>query len=123
MRIAQEEIFGPVLSIIEAKNLNEAIDFANSVIYGLSSSIYTESIENAFRAIDKLEAGITYVNAPTIGAEIHLPFGGVKATGNGAREAGTSAIEEFTEIKTVYIDYSGRLQKAQIDIENEHRCH
>jgi aldehyde dehydrogenase (NAD+) len=123
MRIAQEEIFGPVLSLIEAKNLDEAIEFANSVIYGLSSSIYTESIQNAFRAIDKLEAGITYVNAPTIGAEIHLPFGGVKATGNGAREAGTSAIEEFTEIKTVYIDYSGRLQKAQIDIEDEHRCY
>jgi aldehyde dehydrogenase (NAD+) len=116
MRIAQEEIFGPVLSIIEAKDLDEAIDFANSVIYGLSSSIYTESVQNAFVAIDKLEAGITYVNAPTIGAEIHLPFGGVKATGNGTREAGTSAIEEFTEIKTVYIDYSGRLQKAQIDI-------
>jgi aldehyde dehydrogenase (NAD+) len=123
MRIAQEEIFGPVLSLIEAKNLDKAIEYANSVIYGLSSSIYTESIENAFTAIDKLEAGITYVNAPTIGAEIHLPFGGVKATGNGAREAGTSAIEEFTEIRTVYIDYSGRLQKAQIDIEDEHRCY
>jgi aldehyde dehydrogenase (NAD+) len=124
MRIAQEEIFGPVLSLISARNLDDAIDIANSVIYGLSSSIYTERIENAFRAIDKIDAGITYVNAPPIGAEIHLPFGGVKATGNGAREAGTAAIEEFTEIKTVYFDYSGKLQKAQIDVEEEtHRAH
>ncbi len=117
MRIAQEEIFGPVLSIISAGSLDEAIGIANSVVYGLSSSIYTENIKNAFKAIEKLDSGITYINAPTIGAEIHLPFGGVKATGNGTREAGTSSIEEFTEIKTVYFDYSGRLQKAQIDVE------
>jgi aldehyde dehydrogenase (NAD+) len=124
MRIAQEEIFGPVLSLISAKSLNDAINIANSVIYGLSSSIYTENIENAFKAINRMEAGITYINAPPIGAEIHLPFGGVKATGNGAREAGTTAIEEFTEIKTVYFDYSGKLQKAQIDVEEEtHRAH
>lgn len=116
MRIAQEEIFGPVLSIISASSLDEAIDIANSVVYGLSSSIYTENIKNAFKAIEKLDSGITYINAPTIGAEIHLPFGGVKATGNGTREAGTTSIEEFTEIKTVYFDYSGRLQKAQIDV-------
>ena len=117
MRIAQEEIFGPVLSIISAGSFDEAIDIANSVVYGLSSSIYTENIKNAFRAIEKLDTGITYINAPTIGAEIHLPFGGIKATGNGAREAGTTAIEEFSEIKTVYFDYSGKLQKAQIDVE------
>ncbi|GFO95981.1 aldehyde dehydrogenase [groundwater metagenome] len=117
MRIAQEEIFGPVLSIISTGSLNEAIDIANSVVYGLSSSIYTENIKNAFRAIEKLDTGITYINAPTIGAEIHLPFGGTKATGNGTREAGTTAIEEFSEIKTVYFDYSGKLQKAQIDVE------
>lgn len=117
MRIAQDEIFGPVLSLINASDLDEAIDIANSVIYGLSSSIYTENIKNAFRAIERIEAGLTYINAPTIGAEVHLPFGGVKATGNGTREAGTTAIEEFTELKTVYFDYRGRLQKAQIDLE------
>ena len=117
MRIAQEEIFGPVLSIISTCCFDEAIDIANSVEYGLSSSIYTENIKNAFRAIEKLETGITYINAPTIGAEIHLPFGGTKSTGNGTREAGTTAIEEFSEIKAVYFDYSGKLQKAQIDVE------
>jgi len=117
MRIAQEEIFGPVVSLIRAGNLDEAIQIANSVEYGLSSSIYTENMKNAFVAIEKIEAGITYVNSSTIGAEIHLPFGGVKSTGNGTREAGTTAIEEFTEIKAVYIDYSGKLQKAQIDVE------
>jgi len=118
MRIAQEEIFGPVLSLISAKSLEQAIKIANSVPYGLSSSIYTENIKNAFLAIERLDSGITYVNAPTIGAEIHLPFGGVKATGNGTREAGTTAIDEFTDLKTVYFDYSGRLQKAQIDTQN-----
>ncbi len=117
MRIAQEEIFGPVVSLLSAGSLDEAINIANSTEYGLSSSIYTENIKNAFKAIEKIEAGITYINASTIGAEIHLPFGGVKSTGNGTREAGTTAIEEFTEIKTVYIDYSGKLQKAQIDLE------
>ncbi len=117
MRIAREEIFGPVVSLLGASDLDEAIELANSVEYGLSSSIYTQDIKNAFKAIERIEAGITYVNAPTIGAEIHLPFGGVKSTGNGTREAGTTAIEEFTELKTVYFDYSGRLQKAQIDVE------
>ena len=115
MKIAQEEIFGPVLSLISAESLDGAIDIANSVAYGLSASIYTENIKNAFLAIEQIDTGITYVNAPTIGAEIHLPFGGVKATGNGTREAGTTAIDEFTDLKTVYFDYSGRLQKAQID--------
>jgi aldehyde dehydrogenase (NAD+) len=115
MRIAQEEIFGPVLGIFTVSDLEEAIELANSTKYGLSSAIYTRSVGNAFRAIEKIEAGITYVNAPTIGAEVHLPFGGVKGTGNGFREAGTEAIKEFSEVKAVYIDYSGRLQKAQID--------
>jgi len=114
LRIASEEIFGPVLSVIKVKNYEEAIKIANDVEYGLSASIYTSDINTAYRAIDDLETGITYINAPTIGAEVHLPFGGTKGTGNGTREAGTSAIEEFTEIKTVFIDYSGRLQKAQI---------
>lgn len=117
MRIANEEIFGPVVGLMRASDLDDAIETANSVEYGLSSSIYTENMKNAFRAVEKIDTGITYINAPTIGAEIHLPFGGVKATGNGTREAGTTAIEEFTEIKAVYFDYSGRLQKAQIDIE------
>ncbi len=116
MRIAQEEIFGPVLSVISAEGIDEAIDIANSVEYGLSSSIYTKDMKNAFRAVEKIEAGLTYINSSTIGSEVHLPFGGVKSTGNGTREAGSTAIEEFTELKTVYFDYSGKLQKAQIDI-------
>ncbi len=116
MRIAQEEIFGPVISLITAKDLSEAIEICNSVEYGLSSSIYTENIKNAFKAIEKIEAGITYINSSTIGSEVHLPFGGVKKTGNGVREGGVLGIDEFSEIKTVYIDYSGRLQKAQIDL-------
>jgi alpha-ketoglutaric semialdehyde dehydrogenase len=115
MRIATEEIFGPVLSLISVKNLKEAIEVANNIDYGLSSAIYTNDIENAFRAIENLDAGITYINSSTIGAEVHLPFGGTKHTGNGTREAGWTGIEEFSEEKAVYIDYSGKLQKAQID--------
>jgi aldehyde dehydrogenase (NAD+) len=115
-RLAQEEIFGPVLSVIKAKNYEDAVAIANSVKYGLSSSIYTNDLRWAFRAMQDLEAGITYVNAPTIGAEVQLPFGGIKETGpTDTREAGTTALEEFTYWKTVYVDYSGRLQKAQID--------
>lgn len=114
MRITKEEIFGPVLCLIRAKDYEEAVCLANDVGYGLSSSIYTRDVTLAFRAMEELEAGITYVNAPTIGAEVHLPFGGVKDTGNGTREAGTAAIEEFTELKSIFVDYSGRLQKAQI---------
>ncbi|MCO5381732.1 MAG: aldehyde dehydrogenase family protein [Methanosarcina barkeri] len=117
MRIAQEEIFGPVLSILTVSSLKEAIWAANNSKYGLSSAIYTGNVGNAFKAIEKIDAGITYVNAPTIGAEVHLPFGGVKGTGNGFREAGADAVREFSEVKAVYIDYSGRLQKAQIDSE------
>ncbi len=112
-RIAREEIFGPILSIISVKSLNEAIRVCNSVEYGLSSSIYTNDIANAMHAVEKIDAGITYVNSSTIGAEVHLPFGGVKQTGNGTREAGIEGIHEFSETKTVYIDYSGKLQKAQ----------
>jgi alpha-ketoglutaric semialdehyde dehydrogenase len=115
MRITKEEIFGPVLSLIKADDYEEAVKIANDVEYGLSSSIYTRNVNLAFRAMEDLEAGLTYINAPTIGAEVHLPFGGVKNTGNGAREAGTEAIHEFTEIKSVFIDYSARLQKAQIE--------
>ncbi|HTZ61679.1 MAG TPA: aldehyde dehydrogenase family protein [Thermoplasmata archaeon] len=113
-RISKEEIFGPVLSVIKVKSYEEAVRVANDVDYGLSSSIYTRDVNRAFRAMDDLEAGITYVNAPTIGAEVQLPFGGVKNTGNGGREAGSVAIDEFTEIKTVFIDFSSKLQKAQI---------
>ena len=115
-RLAQEEIFGPVLSVLKAKDYEDAVAIANSVVYGLSSSIYTNDLRWAFRAMQDLEAGITYVNAPTIGAEVQLPFGGTKETGpTDTREAGTTALEEFTYWKTVYVDYSGRLQKAQID--------
>jgi aldehyde dehydrogenase (NAD+) len=115
MRIAQEEIFGPVLSVFKVKDFDEAIKVINNTKYGLSSSIYTRSLEYALKAVEEIEAGITYVNAPTIGAETHLPFGGVKNTGNGHREGGWTVYEIFTEWKTVYIDFSGRLQKAQID--------
>jgi len=117
MRIAREEIFGPTTVIMPVDDYDEAVRVANSVEFGLSASIYTRDVNRAFRAIQELEAGIAYVNAPTTGAEIHLPFGGIKGTGNGHREAGTSAIREFTELKSVYVDYSGRLQRAQIDTE------
>lgn len=117
MRIFREEIFGPVLSVSVVDSLDEALALANDSSYGLSSSIYTRDITAAFRAIRDLEAGITYVNAPTIGAEAHMPFGGIKDTGNGHREGGWTVFDIVTEWKTVYIDYSGRLQRAQIDIE------
>jgi len=117
MRIAKEEIFGPVLSVIKVKDLNDAVKVINNTSYGLSSSIYTKDINKAFRARERIETGITYINGPTIGAECHLPFGGLKNTGNGHREGGWTVYEIFTEIQTVYIDYSGKLQKAQIDTE------
>lgn len=117
MRVAQEEIFGPVTAIIPVDSWDDAIAAANSTQYGLSLSVYTKDLSRAFRAIDALEAGIVYVNAPTIGAEIQLPFGGIKNTGNGHREAGSTALDEFSEWKSVYIDYSGQLQRAQIDTE------
>ncbi|MFY9717172.1 MAG: aldehyde dehydrogenase family protein [Thermoplasmata archaeon] len=116
-RISKEEIFGPVLSVLKVSDYADAVRIANDVDYGLSSSIYTRDVNRAFRAIQELEAGITYINAPTIGAEVQLPFGGIKNTGNGGREAGSVAIDEFTEIKTVFVDFSAKLQKAQIDAE------
>jgi acyl-CoA reductase-like NAD-dependent aldehyde dehydrogenase len=115
MRVAQEEIFGPVVSVIPIDSLEQAIDVANGVIYGLSASIYTRDVNRAFQATRDIYTGIVYVNAPTIGAETHLPFGGTKQTGNGHREAAISAIDFFTEWKTIYIDYSDKLQRAQID--------
>jgi acyl-CoA reductase-like NAD-dependent aldehyde dehydrogenase len=117
MRIAQEEIFGPVTAVIRCSGLEEAIAIGNGVKYGLSSSIYTRDVNKAFLAMRDMYTGIFYVNAPTIGAEVHLPFGGVKETGNGHREAGVAGIDVFTEWKSIYIDYSGALQRAQIDTE------
>jgi aldehyde dehydrogenase (NAD+) len=114
-RIAKEEIFGPVLSVLKVKSLDEGVRILNDTIYGLSSSVYTANVNDAFRAIRDIKAGITYINAPTIGAEAHMPFGGVKQTGNGHREGGWTVYEFFSEWKTVYIDYSGGLQRAQID--------
>ncbi|HEX6238584.1 MAG TPA: aldehyde dehydrogenase family protein, partial [Acidimicrobiales bacterium] len=114
-RVAREEVFGPVLAVIEVGGLDEAVEVVNDVEYGLSAAVYTRDINAALRAVDGIDAGIVYVNAPTIGAEIPLPFGGTKHTGNGFREAGTRGIEQFSQPKTVYVDYSGRLQKAQID--------
>ena len=116
MRIAREEIFGPSVAVLRARSLEEAIEVANATPYGLSSAIYTRDIDRAFRAIEALATGITYVNASTIGAEVQFPFGGVRQTGNGHREGGWTALDIMTEWKTVYIDYSGRLQRAQIDV-------
>jgi aldehyde dehydrogenase (NAD+) len=113
MRIAQEEIFGPVVAIIPCNDLDDAIEISNGVQYGLSAAIYTADVNRAFRAMRDMETGIFYVNASTIGAEVHLPFGGLKSTGNGHREAGTAALDVFSEWKSIYVDYSGRLQKAQ----------
>jgi acyl-CoA reductase-like NAD-dependent aldehyde dehydrogenase len=114
MRIAREEVFGPVVSLIEFDTFEQAIEIANSIDYGLSTALYTKDVNRAFTAMRDLEAGITYINAPTIGAEVHLPFGGVKQTGNGHRE-GLGAIDFFTTWKAVYVDYSDKLQRAQID--------
>lgn len=116
-RTAREEIFGPILSVIAVDDIEEAFSINNEVEYGLSSSIYTRDVNAAFRAIQELDNGITYVNAPTIGAEAHLPFGGVKGTGNGHREGGWEVYEFYTETKVAYIDFSGRLQRAQIDVD------
>ena len=117
MRIAQEEIFGPTTALIPVKDFDDAIRTANGVEYGLSSSIFTHDVNRAFRAMRDLDTGITYINAGTTGAEVHLPFGGTKHTGNGHREAGQAALDVFTEWKSLYIDYSGKLQRAQIDTE------
>ena len=117
MRIAQEEIFGPTTVLIKVRDFDEAIRVSNGIRFGLSSSIFTRDVNRAFRAMRDLQAGITYINAGTIGAEVHLPFGGTKETGNGHREAGQAALDVFTEWKSIYVDYSGRLQRAQIDVE------
>jgi aldehyde dehydrogenase (NAD+) len=117
MRVEQEEIFGPVLSVIRVGSLDEAIRVNNGVKYGLSSSLYTRDVTAAFRAMSELDTGITYVNAPTIGAEAHLPFGGVKQTGNGHREGGWEVYDFYSETKVIYVDFSGKLQRAQIDTE------
>lgn len=118
-RIAQEEIFGPVLSLIAFESLEEAIAVNNSVAYGLSSSIFTRDVNAVFRAMRDLDTGIVYVNAGTTGAEIHLPFGGSKATGNGHRDSGIQALDVFTEWRSIYVDFSGKLQRAQIDVRYE----
>ena len=114
-RIAREEVFGPVLAVIDVDGFHDAIDVVNDTEYGLSAAIYTRDVNLAMRATQRIDTGIVYVNAPTIGAEIQLPFGGTKHTGNGYREAGRRGLEQFSETKTVYVDYSGRLQRAQID--------
>jgi alpha-ketoglutaric semialdehyde dehydrogenase len=118
MRISQEEIFGPVTTVIPVNSLDEAIEVANGVRYGLSAAIYTQNVNRAFHAMNDLYTGIFYVNASTIGAEVHLPFGGTKATGNGHREAGTQVLDIFSEWKSIYVDFSGKLQRAQIDTES-----
>ncbi|WP_039042698.1 aldehyde dehydrogenase family protein [Sporosarcina sp. ZBG7A] len=114
-RLAQEEIFGPVISLIEISSLEEAIEVNNSVVYGLSSSIFSRDVNKIFQAQRDLDTGIVYVNAGTTGAEIHLPFGGTKGTGNGHRDSGVAALDVFTEWKSIYVDFSGKLQRAQID--------
>jgi aldehyde dehydrogenase (NAD+) len=114
-QVEQEEIFGPVLSVVRIGSLEEAIRVNNGVRYGLSSSLYSRDTQAAFRALRDLDTGITYINAPTIGAEAHLPFGGVKQTGNGHREGGWEVYQFFSETKVGYVDYSGTLQRAQID--------
>jgi len=118
MRVAQEEIFGPVTAVIEAKDIDDAIRVLNSTKYGLSCSVYTRNVNNAFRFMRDAETGLVYVNAGTIGAEIQLPFGGMKSTGNGHREAGRAALDAYSEWKSIYIDYSGKLQRAQMDDAN-----
>jgi aldehyde dehydrogenase (NAD+) len=115
MRIATEEIFGPVLSVLRVSSLEEAVTTLNNTVYGLSSSVYTQDVNKAFVAMRDIKAGITYINVPTIGAEAHMPFGGVKQTGNGHREGGWTVYDFYSEWKAIYVDYSGKLQRAQID--------
>lgn len=119
MRVAREEIFGPITTLLRCADFDDGVRIANATPYGLSGAIYTRDVERVMRAIEELEVGIAYVNAPTIGAEVHLPFGGVKNTGNGHREAGPQALDVFSEWKSVYVDYSGRLQRAQIDTDDK----
>src|SRR6185503_20182276 len=114
MRIAQEEIFGPVISVIRVKSLEEALEAANGVAFGLSSSIYSNDNSRIFKFLDRIETGITHVNSPTMGGEAQLPFGGMKGTGVGPREQGKEAIQFYTEIKTVYVDYTGRKRETNV---------
>jgi len=114
MTVAQEELFGPVLAILAVKDAEQALEVANGVRYGLSSSIFTRDVNRVFAFLDRIETGITHVNSPTVGGEAHLPFGGVKATGIGAREQGSTAIEFYSELKTVYIDFTGRARQTKI---------
>jgi aldehyde dehydrogenase (NAD+) len=106
MRIAREEIFGPVLTVFRARDLEHAVEISNNVKFGLSSSVYTRDIPRAFRYINTVDAGMVHVNAPTLGGEVHLPFGGLKASGVGQREQGVEAVDFFSEVITVYIDYA-----------------
>jgi acyl-CoA reductase-like NAD-dependent aldehyde dehydrogenase len=114
-RVAVEEIFGPVLAMVKVKSLEEAVEVNNASAYGLSSAIFTADVNRAFAAMRDLDTGIVYVNHGTTGAETHLPFGGTRGTGNGHREAGHTMLDPFTEWKSIYVDFSGRLQRAQID--------
>ena len=115
MRMAKEESFGPVVVVLEVESLDDAIETLNDSSYGLSSSIYTQDVNAAFKAMRDIDAGITYINGPTIGAEIQLPFGGMKNTGNGHRESSHTVLDTYTEWKSIYVDFSGKLQRAQID--------
>jgi aldehyde dehydrogenase (NAD+) len=114
MRVAQEEIFGPVISVIRVGSFEEALVAANAVRYGLSAAIFTQDAGRIFRFVDGIEAGIVHVNSGTPGGEAQLPFGGMKATGVGPREQGTTALEFFTEVKTVYVDYTGRARRGSL---------
>jgi alpha-ketoglutaric semialdehyde dehydrogenase len=114
MTVAQEELFGPVLSILEASGFEDALEIANDVRYGLTSSIYTADVNRVFRFLDRIETGITHVNSPTVGGEAQLPFGGIKATGIGAREQGRTAVEFYTELKTIYVDFTGQARQTKI---------
>lgn len=116
-KLAQDEIFGPVLAVFKIASFNEAIEKINHVTYGLVASIFTKNINSALLAIEQIQAGCCYINAPTFGSEPHMPFGGIKNSGNGSREPGTQAIDVFSEWKTIYIDYSGIAQQSQYKIE------
>ena len=114
MRLAREEIFGPVLSVLRASSFEQAMEFANDCEYGLSSSIFTNDANYVFRYVDEIETGMTHVNSPTSGGEAHVPFGGIKSTGIGDREQGSTALDFYTEIKVVYIDYTGRKREGNL---------
>jgi acyl-CoA reductase-like NAD-dependent aldehyde dehydrogenase len=114
MRIAREEIFGPVLSVLRVKNFDEAMRVANDCEYGLSSAIFTNDATRIFRFVDEIETGMTHINSPTTGGEAHIPFGGIKGTGIGDREQGSTALDFYTELKVVYVDYTGRKREGNL---------